>query len=186
MLKVPKDFVINYYLCITPEQVGNFYGDNSSCNVFNRLPNNVYAVYSDEIKCVGFHEDAHLISYHYMARPNCNFLREGLAMFFDKTWDGRQNVECVRDYLLNNPLPKLSSLFENDIFFSYECDITYLLSGAFTDYLIKNFGIDLYKRMYSDYDKLGLEIFERYIQNSITKLEKEFYDYIHTDNPLSV
>jgi len=28
------------------------------------LPNEIYAVYNDKVKCIGFHEDAHIISYN--------------------------------------------------------------------------------------------------------------------------
>ena len=63
VLGVTPEFKIEYYLCDSPEEVGRIYGDNDPCNGFASPPNKVYAVYNEHIQCIGFHEDAHLISY---------------------------------------------------------------------------------------------------------------------------
>ena len=179
ILDVPQDFVINYFLCNTPEEVGAFYGDNSSCNGFNRMPDKIFAVYSDEIKCIGFHEDAHLISYHYIARPDCNFLREGLAMFFDKNWHGISNLEWTQKYHKEkNLIPKFPDLIKNEIFFNYDCELTYPVSGAFTEYLINRFGIELYKEVYADFDTFRTDVFVKYFNKTLNELEEEFFNTI--------
>ena len=175
-LELPMDFVIQYFLCNTPEEVGAYYGDNSKCNGFNRLPDKVYAVYSDKIKCIGFHEDAHLISYHYIARPDCVFLREGLAMFFDKKWYGISNLEWTEKYYKEKLIPKIEYLVKNEIFFSYDCELTYPISGAFTEYLINAFGILPFKQIFSDYDRLKSDVFQKYYNKALDDLEKEFLD----------
>ncbi len=63
VLKTEPTFKIEYYLCETPEEVGRLYGDNEPCNGFASSPNEIYAVYNEKTKCVGFHEDDHIISY---------------------------------------------------------------------------------------------------------------------------
>lgn len=84
-LNVYPTFKIQYFLLETPELVGEIYGDHDPCNGVANPPNEIYAVYNKKVKCIGYHEDAHIISY-LINRPYSNFIREGLAMYFDKTW----------------------------------------------------------------------------------------------------
>ncbi|MDY0373276.1 MAG: hypothetical protein RBQ86_04080, partial [Candidatus Izemoplasmatales bacterium] len=62
-LNVFPTFKIDYFLLDTPELVGEIYGDNDPCNGFANPPNEIYAVYNEKVKCIGYHEDAHIISY---------------------------------------------------------------------------------------------------------------------------
>ena len=148
-LKIKPEFKINYYLMDSPEEVGGVYSqihnedDFEPCNAFTEYPNTIYCVYNDKIKCVGMHEDTHIISYSIF-RPKSAFLREGLAMFMDKVWKGRKNEKCVIEFLDKNPLPDIYKLFDNDFFFAIDCDVSYPLSGAFVGFLIENFGIDVF------------------------------------------
>lgn len=63
VLGLTPDFKIEYFLCDSPEEVGRICGDDEPCNGFADLPSRIYAVYNDAVQCVGFHEDAHLISF---------------------------------------------------------------------------------------------------------------------------
>ena len=87
VLGLTPDFKIEYFLCDSPEEVGRICGDDEPCNGFADLPNRIYAVYNDAVQCVGFHEDAHLISF-VRNRPICPAVTEGLAMYFDRKWWG--------------------------------------------------------------------------------------------------
>lgn len=78
---------IEYFLCSTPEMVGAIYGDNEPCNGLAVEPNKIYAVYNKDVKCIGPHEDAHIISYS-IGNPNSTAIREGFAMYFDRVWWG--------------------------------------------------------------------------------------------------
>lgn len=147
VLKTKPSFKIHYWLCSTPEAVGQIYGDNEPCNGFACEPDRIYAVYNEEVQCVGPHEDAHLISY-LLSVPNSGFLREGLAMFFDKTWWNRPNDEWTAAFLEGGTLPPLASLLQDDFFYSQDCSLTYPIAGSFTKYLMERFGMDSYLRFY--------------------------------------
>ena len=73
---------INYYLCDSPEQVGEILVIMSH-NAFAYEPNNIYTVYNEEIKCIGFHEDAHVISYNTLSILHKLYQRR-LSNVFDK------------------------------------------------------------------------------------------------------
>ena len=95
VLGVTPEFKIEYYLCDSPEEVGRIYGDNDPCNGFASPPNKVYAVYNEHIQCIGFHEDAHLISY-VINRPDCPAIREGLAMYFEHKAYSFSNIDKTK------------------------------------------------------------------------------------------
>ncbi|WP_142413891.1 hypothetical protein [Hathewaya massiliensis] len=147
---------IKYYLCNSPEEVGELYGDNEPCNGFARKPNEIYAVYNDNVKCVGFHEDAHIISYN-IAIPPQTFMREGLAMFFDKVSLKMPNYAWVKFFINTNMYISIEELIINKNFYKYSDLITYPIAGAFTEYLISTFGIHKYKTFYSSLKKDNFE-----------------------------
>ncbi len=162
-LNIFPKFKIQYLLADNPEDLGVIYGDNEPCNGFTKLPNMVFAVYNDKIKCIGMHEDAHIISYS-IKRPKIAFLREGLAMYFDETWQGISNNECCKKLAKQNELKNIYEMLNNDKFFSFPDFITYPLAGSFTSFLI---------------DKLSLKVYLQtiyYNDNAIVALKKIFKD----------
>lgn len=179
VLNVSLNQKINYYLCDSPIEVGKIYGDNEPCNGFARMPNEIYAVYNEDIKCIGYHEDAHIISYNTLSRPPQNFIREGLAMFFDKTWWGISNFAWVAYYLKKNELPRFCDLIESSNFHKHSYIITYPLSGAFTDYIISIFGIGKYKEFYKNLNEDFNSCFQESFGMPFDKVESKFIKYIN-------
>lgn len=97
-LKIDFSEKIEYYLLESPEEVGVIYGDNEPINGFAVWgENKIYAVYNENIKCIGPHEDTHLISFKINA-PKSYFLVEGLAMYFDEKWWGIDNEAWTSYY----------------------------------------------------------------------------------------
>ena len=179
VLKVVPPFKIEYYLCNTPEEVGNFCGeicgDYDPCNGFADTPNKVYAVYNADIQCIGFHEDAHLISY-LINRPECVAIREGLAMYFDKTWWGISNAKWAADFLREGKYLSIEKLLDEDIFYSEDCAVTYPIIGAFTEWLIETYGIDKYISFYKQQDVKG-GLLKEYGM-CLEELNERFVEYI--------
>ena len=147
VLDLTPPFKIEYHLCNSPEQVGRLYGDDDPCNGFASLPNKIYAVYNERIQCIGFHEDAHVISYT-LNRPDCPAIREGLAMYFDHRWWGISNLDWTIFYRKSGRYVGIDKLLDKENFFSIDCSITYPIMGAFTAWLIERYGIAAYKRTY--------------------------------------
>lgn len=177
-LDIKMERKINYYLCTTPEEVGEIYGDNEPCNGFACEPDKVYAVYNDNVKCVGFHEDAHLISYN-LAIPPQTFIREGLAMFFDKVSLKIDNYAWVKLFINNKMYIDINKLIINDNFYKFSDLITYPIAGAFTEFLILLFGKEKYINFYSSLDKNNLhsKFFENF-EISLDDANTRFINYI--------
>lgn len=175
VLGVTPEFKIEYYLYDSPEEVGRIYGDNDPCNGFAALPNKIYAVYNEKVKCVGFHEDAHIISFT-INRPACPAITEGLAMYFDRKWWAIQNLDWTGYYLKTGRYIGIDKMLSREGFFSEDCSITYPIMGAFTDWLIATYGIERYMQMYKQ--KNIAEAMPLVYQKTPEELNKAFTDYV--------
>ncbi len=180
VLHVKMDRKINYFLCESPEEVGKLYGDNDPSNGAVRFPDTIYAVYNEDVKCDGFHEDVHLIAYNTLGNPPQALLREGLAMFFDKVWWGIPNEVWVQAFLKTGLYKPISLLKGNQEFFRYSEIITYPIAGAFVAYLVSVFGIKKFKKFYKivddDFDKSFHFTFGR----GLNDVENDFVGYMQT------
>lgn len=175
VLKVRPDFKIEYTLCETPEEVGHIFGDDIPCNGYSDLPHNIYAVYNEKKKCIGFHEDAHVISYSINI-PDYPAFREGLAMYFDRKWWGIQNLDWTGYYIKTNKYISADQLLDEDMFYDQDCAITYPIMGAFTDWLISSYGIDKYIEFYKNENLV--EALEVVYGKTAKELNQSFVDYV--------
>ena len=175
VLGVAPDFKIEYFLCESPEEVGQVYGDNDPCNGFAALPNKIYAVYNEQVQCIGFHEDAHIISFT-INRPACPAITEGLAMYFDRKWWGIQNLDWTSYFIKTGQYVPVDKMLDRTYFFAHDCSITYPIMGAFTDWLISTFGAEKYMQMYKR--KTIEEAMPFIYQKTPEELNNAFTDYV--------
>ena len=175
ILGVTLDFKIQYFLCNSPEEVGRMYGDNEPCNGFASIPDKIYAVYNEEIQCIGFHEDVHIISYT-ITKPDSPAIREGLAMYFDRKWWGIHNIDWTAYYIKTDRYISINELLNKDKFFLEDCSITYPIMGSFTEWLINSYGIKKYLSMYKQRD-MNIAINNIY-KMTVLEMEQSFKDYI--------
>lgn len=175
VLDVKPDFRIQYFLCDSPEEVGRIYGDNDPCNGFAAPPDKIYAVYNEEVRCIGFHEDAHILSY-LINRPTCPAIREGLAMYFDRKWWGIQNLDWTGFFLKTGRYLPVDALLDKEFFCAYDCHVTYPIMGAFTQWLIGTYGMEKYLRMYrqQDISSAMVQIYGK----TPAELNRAFTDYV--------
>lgn len=183
---------IHYHFYDTPQEVGHQYAiahdeaedEEEPCNGFafpdtiskDRL-NHIFAVYNDEVKCIGFHEDAHIISYS-LGRPASQFIREGLAMFFDHYWWGIDNNSWTQWYIEQGKNPPIPDLLENSSFNEYDDILTYPIAGAFTAYLVERFGTERYVGFYKRCAEKGNQAFEEIFGVAVDALESDFIRYM--------
>ena len=178
LLKINYTEKIQYFLLDSAKEVGKLLGGDGECNGFAICgERKIYAVYNDDVKCIGPHEDAHLISFEHNY-PHSRFIVEGLAMFFDETWWRLPNEIWSAYYKTINGDISVAKFIDNDDFYSLDCMITYPIAGAFTSYLISAFGVDKYIQMYkydgADYCYAFAEIFGC----SLSQIEEEFWQAI--------
>lgn len=175
MLDVTPGFKIEYFLCDSPEEVGRICGDNDPCNGFAAPPDKIYAVYNEQVQCIGFHEDAHIISF-LVNRPKCPAITEGLAMYFDRKWWSIHNLDWTGYYLNTGRYVPVDKMLNRESFFEHACSITYPIMGAFTDWLIATYGIESYMQMYKQQNIAQAMICV--YKKTPEELNKAFTDYV--------
>lgn len=167
---------INYYFTDSPLDIGRvFWEEGTSCNGMALCgENKIYAVYSDDIKCIGPHEDTHLISF-LLGCPESDFLVEGLAMFFHGLWWGIPNEVWASYHKAKHTALSVSSLLDNGSFSEVSCAITYPVAGAFTAFLIHTYGMDKYLELYRYDGCVYEEIIYSVYCISLSELERSFW-----------
>ena len=145
-LGVEMDRKIRMYMCDSREEVA----EETGCPPANGMTLDydlVYAVVNKEIRCLGPHEDAHLLSFR-IAVPESVFLREGIAMYFDGEYNGKENARAAKEWALENPRYNIFRLLDNDCFYELPEEVSYPLSGAFTGWIIRKFGMERWKEFF--------------------------------------
>lgn len=175
-LRVKMENKIHYFFLDSPKEVGRLYGDNEPCNGFADANDNIYAVYNKDIKCIGPHEDTHIISAR-IGWPKSDFLIEGLAMYFDKQWWGIDNDLWTKFYKEEVEI-SISNLLENVKFNALDCSLSYPIGGSFTKFLIHSYGMDSYLHLYKSQGDDYQKIFEYIYEKSIDEIENEYWNYI--------
>lgn len=168
---------INYYFTDSPKAIGRvIWNEDLPCNgVALCGRNKIYAVYTENIKCIGAHEDTHLISF-LINYPESDFVVEGLAMLFDELWWGLPNETWVSYYKAKHPDLSVKDLFDNNTFAETGCVIAYPIAGAFSKFLIDTFGMERYLDFYKydgcEYDEIVHSIFGI----SLLEIETSFWN----------
>ena len=152
VLGVEQESEIRYFLCACAEETAGVSLEGEQNNAVAIPPNLVVALYDDDVKCIGCHEDVHLIARQALGYPPSLLLREGLAMYFDRTWWGIPNEAWVLELLDSGRYVELAVLADDDQFGGFDCTITYPIAGALVDYLVSRFGMDRFKLLYRTLD----------------------------------
>lgn len=170
---------IRYWLCDTRKEVKEVSGFEYEVNgVTYTTPEDprIYAVYNEEKKCVGYHEDTHAIACQY-ASPNSAAIVEGLAMHFDKGWWKIPNELCTYVYIRDKRYVPIKNMITDEKFYETADMISYPIMGAFTSFLIKKYGIEKYLKLYQKQDD-WIAAFENIYHVQLSVLEEKFVQTI--------
>ena len=178
VLQVDFPEKINYYFTTSPLEIGRiFLEEGTPCNgvaLCGRAQAKIYAVYKETVKCVGSHEDTHLISFK-INYPESDFIVEGLAMFMDGLWWGVPNEVWAAYYKQRHPELAVCRLLDNKVFAQQGCQITYPIAGAFTKYLMDTFEIEKYLNLYKYKEDDYVNIFPSIFKNTFAEIEDAFW-----------
>lgn len=177
---------INYYFTDTPRAIGRaVWHEDFPCNgVALCGGNKIYAVYTENIKCIGSHEDTHLISF-LLNEPASDFVVEGLAMAIDGLWWGLPNEIWGAYHKAKFPDLSVKVLFDNNSFAETDSVITYPIAGAFTRFLIDTFGMERYLELYKYKGYEYEEAIRSTFGSALSEIEALFW-YQMKDVPLDI
>lgn len=136
---------IEYFILASSTENGEllreFFGmEPCPMNGFCIGPNYIFAVYNEDIRCIGVHEVTHLFSDTF-CMPKSQFLHEGLAMYADRSFWGKPNREWVKAFLESGSYLSVRELASDERFAASPSEITYPIAGAFTEFLIERLGM---------------------------------------------
>ncbi len=176
-LQVSFDGHIHYYF-YTSEWDKLFSTGDKGGGLSNTLKNEIHAIYNENRKVIGCHEDTHIIAYRTLGNPPF-FLQEGLAVFMMESWFQRPVHEWGREFLDKGKLIPVKSLLISINFEKYDSKITYPQSGSFVKYLVDVYGIEKFKTLFSQAVNENIEfLFKEIYRKSVDDLEREWLNYL--------
>lgn len=138
---------LDYFLYPDPESKEELTGDRGNGQA-NCPQWTVHAVYSAKVRCIGPHEDMHVLSCFLWAPTPTALLGEGLAEVVDGSWDGRPHAYWGRMFRAERRVPPLRRLLTFEGFRSYPDTLTYPLAGLFVRFLDERLGREGLRRLY--------------------------------------
>ncbi len=174
--KYSLDNKISSYLFTDDEQKLKLFG-TANADVAKPWQNTTYITYSDYRNTLR-HELGHVFSARFgqgifKIADNMNMAAtEGIAVAADPFY-GENTVDYMAALAYQNGFKiNVNELFNGLNFFGQTSSLSYIYAGAFSKFLIKNFGIEKFEKYYSN---LNLE---KTYGNSSKKITKTFYNYL--------
>jgi len=160
--KVKSQLTIHYYLFNSSIECGKQYRHlypeeysssepDEAVNGYTYYPDKIFATYNDTVKCMGYHEDVHILMDEQYGDICSCFVKEGIAMAFDKVWWGIDNKYWAKVIIQKGLLKNLVPMFDNEEFFKYDERLTYPVAGTFTEWLLVHIGLEEYKKYYKSF-----------------------------------
>jgi len=183
---------IKYYLYPSRKIKEKLMGDDGNGNaiwikikkekeIWNPEKFEIHSLYNNKIKCIGEHEDTHLLS---ISLGVAVFLfSEGLAEFMSEKWHQKDIDFWTRKYLKENKLYSLKFLINNKNWSKIDEMIVYPQAGSFMKYLIKTYGLEKFKQVYRNLsrkktNRQNIKIIEDIYSKSIKRLEENWKTYL--------
>ncbi len=167
-----KPLKVSFILYSSPDERKRFTSHSGNGNADQILPR-VFILYTDDTKCIGSHELAHVLSRENWSREYPGgFLDEGVAELPDGTWNGKPHREIARELLQNGKLPRISDL-EAD-WGSVSDEVSYPVSAVFVSFALEKHGLTNLRKMYVSLAQNPGESVESFLKVTPEKLQMDF------------
>lgn len=142
--------IIHYYFYPDRHAKGELTGNDGNGHAD---PDNfeVHAVYNKEIKCIGPHEDTHLLTAHLGLPPQ--LFREGLAEYLSKTWHGKPHSYWAEKFRKESKIYLITKLINDDFWYETDDIVSYPEAGAFIGFLISKIGRLKFLELYGELNR---------------------------------
>ncbi len=100
-------------------------------------------------------------------------------MYFDRVWWGIANESWTRCYINKGTLKSIRAWIDDDAFYEVSEAVSYPAAGAFTDYIIKRFGIDTYLKFWANLQSEAEQLFEKCFGISFAAACDDFIAYMN-------
>lgn len=150
----PRLQKIKYYFYSSQELKAKLMGDAwYGQSIYNEYT--IHAIYNEQDKVLGEHEDTHLLSLE-CGLP-ISLFQEGLAeSMVGKSIFGNDHNEVIKKGIRKGLSFKIENLMSQQGWLNTpdeEAEFYYSIAGSFTTYLINEFGIEQYLKIYRSMDR---------------------------------
>jgi hypothetical protein len=160
---VPKK--IDYFRYESNERKRELTGQSGNAHVSN--DHTLHTVWP-----VDNHEIVHLIAFVW-GRTDSSLLGEGIAVHLSGSWLRRPIDSWIPEYEKEGRLPSLASLASSRTFARMDAGVTYAVAGSFVGYLVRTYGIDAFRSIYSGPGSLDARC-KKYLHKSLAQLEQDW------------
>ena len=179
-LGVKNNKIINYFLYPNNKIKGEMMGDDGNGNAI-RNKFEVHAVYKQDVKCIGAHEDTHLLS--LPLGVSVKLFREGLAEFISKTWHEKSHDFWAKKFLDEKEEINFSKILDNSKWDDSKDEVLYPCVGSFCSFLINEIGKDKFLKLYGSLDRdknvsYNLKTIEEITGKSLVEWQKNWEESI--------
>lgn len=178
-IKEPGQKII-YYFYPSQEKKEELMGDGwYGQSIYNEFT--VHAIYNEQDKVVGEHEDTHLLSLQ-MGLP-ISLFQEGIAeCMVESSMFGNNHNDVLKMGMERGLEPNLTELMSQEGWLNTpdrEAEFYYSIAGSFIRYLLDIIDLDTFKKLYSDMSRdntkeKNIEIFESTTRMSIENAEAKW------------
>ena len=177
-LKIGKTKKIDSFIFESALQKRKLFGSGNA-DVAKTWSNQIFLNYDTFEKSLK-HEIVHIISGYFgttifKISDGYNMaMVEGIAVAIENDFDGYPIHYGARLAFLNNNGIRITHLFKGLNFFTQYPSVSYIVAGSFAKFLIENYGVDKFKKLYGNYN------FKEIIGKDVSDLEKDYLKYIYS------
>ena len=139
----------------------------------------VHIIYANKVKPLGEHEDTHLLSLDWGV--TISFLQEGLAEYLsgNRKWYGKTQSFWLKDGTKKKIIPPIKTMMTQKAWMDSPdkyAQYYYVFAKSFVDFLVKKFGLEKFKKMYTTINRKNtsaknIKIFEAIYKISIDEIQ---------------
>ncbi len=165
---------INYCILPNEETYTSVLGWKPTGRVYG---NNIYSVYAFHP-----HEIIHMLFRKNVNEDSIRILSEGVAVLYGWNRDGQPRWRGKSlEFWMNKYMKKISIMNLINDFNQFDTQVSYPISACFVQFLINNYGITKFKKLYRRLNgdmslKEKEKIFREVTKLSIRQLDKDFHD----------
>ncbi len=173
-LGLQSDRKIIYFLYPSNQIKAEAMGDDGNGNADTKRFE-IHAVYNEKVKCIGAHEDTHLLAHDLGLPPQ--LFREGLAEYMSETWHGKTHDDWAKEFIASGRLAEIKDWINDDVWYEIDDRLSYPMAGSFIRFVIDKYGRDKFIELYSSMNKdLSREVnvgtLENILNVELTNLEQ--------------
>ena len=162
---------ISYHFYSSVEDKG-LQRDNMEEATANIQENRIEVVMNENFQGSNLHQENKLLLRKTLGKPQIMALEEGLSNHFTQKWQKKGYLHWCKKLYHSDNLPPLEELLDNDSFEKESYLVMGVMSGVFTDFLIKKFGKTLFVKKYRHWQT-----------NELLKLKRDWKEYLSMQFP---